>query len=185
MKKDIRDFLDNIKLVELTKGYRIDDFECENTDYQTFLHHHALEYQDVEVSKTHLLINKTNADIIAYMVLVSDSIKLSYSEKQKHDIGFVPFESIPAVKIGQLAVDSKYRQEYKGTGSLMIELARGIAEDIREKGVACRFFTVDADIKNNPTIVDFYSKNGFTFNEKYIKKKKTDTVSMRLDIFKD
>ena len=36
---------------------------------------------------------------------------------------------------------------YKGIGSLMIELARGICVKMRTHGAACRFITVDADIE--------------------------------------
>ena len=62
---------------------------------------------------------------------------------------------------------------------------RGFLDSIKlvELTKGYRIDDFDADIKNNPTVVDFYLKNGFTFNEKY--RKKTDTVSMRLDIFKD
>ncbi|MHB8171790.1 MAG: N-acetyltransferase [Thermincolia bacterium] len=129
-----------------------------------------------------MLINKTNGDIIAFMSLFADSIKLSSDEKETHDIQFIPFEAIPAIKIGQLAVDYKYNQRFKGIGSLMVELARGITEDIRNNGVSCRFITVDADTENNPSVVAFYLKNGFKLNEKYKKKAK---VSMRLDLFAD
>lgn len=182
MRKNIYDYLDIVKLVDLSRGYRIADFKCEFDDYSTFLCEHALTFQEVEVAKTHLLINKTNGDIIAFMSLFADSIKLSPDEKESHEIEFIPFESIPAIKIGQLAVDARYNQEFRGIGSLMIELARGITEDVRERGVSCRFITVDADTENNPTVVEYYLKNSFKLNEKYKKKSK---VSMRLDLFGD
>ena len=46
----------------------------------------------------------------------------------------------------------------------MIRIAIGIANDINKTGAACRFMTVDADTHNNPTVVDFYKKNGFKLN---------------------
>lgn len=63
----------------------------------------------------------------------------------------------------------------------MIELARGIAEDINES-MACRFITVDADVEHNEQVTDFYYKNGFVLNESY---KRGRTISMRLNIYSD
>jgi len=175
------DIEDNIKLVDLSTGYRLADFNCELEVYNSFLKCESIKLQEVEMTKVHLLINKLNADIIAYMSLSADSIKLSFNEKEQHSIDFVSLEYIPAVKIGRLAIDFKYSQKYKAIGSLMIELARGIVEDMRNSGIACRFITVDADILNNPTVDQFYLKKGFKMNEKY---KKTN-ISMRLDIFRN
>lgn len=180
--ENIYDFQDMIKLVDFSKGYRLNDFVCEFEEYNKFIRDEALGLQEAEISKVHLLINKENADIIAYMSLSTDSIKLSSLEKDSHKIGFVNFEAIPSIKIGKLAVDSKYKQRFKGIGSLMIEMALAITEDLREAGVACRFIVLDADVKNNPTVVDFYKKQGFQFNEKY---KKGRNPSMRLDILDD
>jgi len=180
--ENIYDFQDMVKLVDLSNGYRVSDFACEFEEYNKFIREEALGLQFAEISKVHLLINKENADVIAYMSLSTDSIKLSPFEKDSHKIGFVNFEAIASVKIGKLAVDLKYKQRFKGIGSLMIEMALAITEDLREAGVACRFIVLDADIKNNPTVVDFYKKQGFEFNEKY---KKGRNPSMRLDILDD
>ena len=182
MLKSIYDFQDMIKLVDLSKGYRLNDFTCEFEEYNKFLRDEALGLQEAEISKVHLLINKENADVIAFMSLSTDSIKLSPSEKDTHKIGFVNFEAIASVKMGKLAVDLKYKDRFRDIGSLMIELAIGITDDLRNVGVACRFIIVDADIKNNPTVVDFYKKQRFELNEKY---KKGRNPSMRLDVVDD
>lgn len=75
-------------------------------------------------------------------------------------------------------------KEIKGYGSYLIELVRGIATEINENGLGCRFVVVDADIENNPNVTEFYIKNGFVLNESYNGKKQR-TISMRLDIFED
>jgi hypothetical protein len=126
-------------------------------------------------------INKSNADIVAYMSLISDSIKLKQEERETHFQGVLTFQSYPAIKIAKLAVDCKYSTQYKYIGTLMIELARGIAEDINES-VACRFITVDADVEHDEKLTSFYEKNGFVFNEMY---RPARTVSMRLNIYSD
>ena len=157
----------------------MNDFCCGITQYDDFLKNEALILQEYGVSKVHLLINKENADIIAYMTLSADVIRLTYEEMESYDMSSIPFKAIPAVKIGHLAVDEKYRQRYKNIGSLMIELARGLCVEMRERGIACRFITVDADVTNNPTVCDFYLKNGFKYNVDY---KKRVNPSLRLDI---
>ncbi|MED4602388.1 hypothetical protein P9314_17105 [Paenibacillus validus] len=183
MKKSIGDYIDNFSLVNLTQGYRIEEFQCSIAEYESFLKEQALEFQELNISRTFLLINKMNADIVAYMALVSDSIRLSIDERTTHFPEKIMFPNFPAIKIGKLAVSSIYQQEYKGIGSLMIELARGIAQEVNDS-VACKFITVDADIENDEHVTDFYYKNNFVLNEE-INKGKRRTISMRLNIFDD
>ncbi|MCO1602830.1 hypothetical protein [Desulfosporosinus nitroreducens] len=76
MLQNIYDLQDMIKLVDLSKGYRLSDFVCEFEEYNEFLRDEALGLQEAEISKLHLLINKENADVIAFMSLSTDSIKL-------------------------------------------------------------------------------------------------------------
>lgn len=181
MAQNILEIKDKLHLVPLSNGYRIYDFKCEIEEYTNFLHFSALDLQEMNISKTHLLINKQNADIIAYISLIADMIKLNKTEKTESDMDMVPFESFPALKIGKLAVDQEYHKQYSGIGTLMIRLVKGFANDLNHSGVACKFITINADKKNNPTIVDFYLKNGFKYNESY--NKKLDQVSMRLDLY--
>ncbi len=180
-KQDFYEIIDTVHLIPLSQGFRINDFECEIEEYKMYLQCNALESQEMNISKVHLLINEQNADIISYMVLVTDSIPLSDNEKNLHQMECIPYGAFPSLKIAKLAVDKNYKNKYKGIGSFMIELARGMAYDINELGVACRFLTIDADIEHNATVTDFYYKNGFVENEKH--KKRTKTLSMRLDIF--
>jgi len=86
MIQNIYDFQDMAKLVDLSNGYRLSDFICEFEEYNIFLRDEALGLQESEISRVHLLINKENADVIAFMSLSADSIKLSSSEKNSHKI---------------------------------------------------------------------------------------------------
>jgi hypothetical protein len=181
-RESIYDYLSIIQLVDLTLGFRLDDFYCVLEPYTDFIHKEALELQGYEVSRIHLLINKTNADVVAYMSLSADSIRLSDSEKEQYNMESVGFKAIPAIKIGHLAVAKVYSEKYRGIGTLLIELVRGVAFSMRKSGVACRFITVDADILNNPSVLDFYFKSGFTLNEEYHRRK---NPSLRLDIESD
>ena len=114
------------KLVDFSLGYRINDFDCRENPYNDFLVEDALSLHKECTSRTKLLINKQNADVIGYMSLCTGSIKINDEEKKQHDIG-APFKSMPTLKIGMLAVDKEYKAE--GYGSLLIYLCRGIAEE--------------------------------------------------------
>lgn len=184
MKAPIQEIMNELQLVKLSEGFRLNDFKCHIDEYSQYLKEKAVEHQELGIASSHLLINKKNADVMAYMVLITDCIPLSPAEKDLYSMDGIPFSSFPAMKIGKLAVDDNYNSKYSGIGSLMIEIARGIAFDVHKSGVACKFITIDADIEHNPQVELFYEKNGFKINEKK-QRKNQRTVSMRLDIFED
>lgn len=133
------------------------------------------------------MIHKETDELIAYMTLSADSIKLTSQEKEDHDISKVPFASIPALKVGKLAVNKSLskRAQLKGYGSFMLEVARAFAYTMNEVGIACRFITVDADIQYDKNTPSFYKKNGFVENLSNKSKNARHTISMRKDIFED
>ncbi|MBD7968388.1 N-acetyltransferase [Paenibacillus gallinarum] len=181
MKLDILDYIDDFSLVELTNGYRLEDFECTIEEYKIFLTNRALSHQELNISRTYLLISKSNSDVVAYMSLISDSIKLKQDEKISYFDDSAYFPSYPSMKIAKLAVDKNYSTNYKNIGTLMIELSKGIAAEVNES-IACRFITVDADVEHHTWVTNFYEKCGFVPNEGY---KPKSTISMRLNIFPD
>lgn len=190
--EEILSIQDNVRLLSISD---VDDvshfsFDSEIKEYNDFLKF-AKTFYDLNISKTFLLFYKKTNELLAYMTLSADSIKLTNDEKEKHDIEKVPYASIPAIKVGKLAVNKKLSDgaERKGYGSFMLEMARAIAFEMNDLGVACRFITVDADIEYNPNTYVFYEKNGFVENlQNRRRNQKTGnqkTVSMRKDIFVD
>ncbi len=159
----------------------MDGFFNEHDEYTVFLKRDALDFQEMGVSSTHILWHTVEKGILAYMTLSTDAIMLTKDEKDVSSLGDIPFSTIPALKIGKLAVDINFKQKYSHIGSLMIDYARGFAFEVNDIGVACRFLTIDADIVNNPTVMKFYRINGFESNEKY--KNRKQAISMRKDIF--
>ena len=173
-----------LALLPIGKVKSVSHFSNEYEEYNIFLREEAQHYEDLGISRTHLLIETQNGSILAYMSLVADSIQLSMSEKELVDLELIPFSTLPAMKIGKLAVDSDAKQKYHGIGSLMIRLARGFASSLNDTGVACRFVTIDADVENSPNVTEFYMKNGFVPNERMNNRNRL-TASMRKDIFSD
>lgn len=184
--QDITEIKNNVRLLSIAN---IDDvshyfFDSHIEEYNNFLQV-AEKFCELNISKTFLLIHKDTEELLAYMTLSADSIKLSAEEKELHDILKVPYAALPALKVGKLAVNKELsvQARRKGYGSFMLEMARAFAFRMNEAGIACRFITVDADIDYNPNTPEFYRRNGFTENLKYKKKKDSHTISMRKDIF--
>lgn len=179
---------DDVKLLSINKIGDISQYPFDNhtEEYNEFLKI-ADRFYKLNISKTFLLIHKRTNELLAYMALCADSIKLTNEEKDSHNISKVPYASIPALKVGKLAVNREVSNEVKrkGYGSFMLEMARAFAFSMNELGVACRFVTVDADIEYDARTVQFYEKNGFVENLSNRRRNAKYTISMRKDIFVD
>ncbi|MGD6873410.1 hypothetical protein ACQCU1_14630 [Sutcliffiella horikoshii] len=90
-----------------------------------------------------MLVHNDTNDVIGYFALLTDAFLLDKQEKEKMGLE-IPFSSVPAIKIGKLAV-SKNHHEYH-YGSFLLYMTLGYARELEELGIACRFITVDADI---------------------------------------
>ncbi|PGZ57873.1 N-acetyltransferase [Bacillus cereus] len=162
----------------------VSSFDCGQDDYNKFLTNDAVYYIENNISSIHLLIDKESQEIIAYLALLTDAFLLDGAEKEAMDLK-IPFSSVPALKIGKLAVSSKYQADKFHYGSFLLELSLGKAAELNLSGIACRFLTVDADIEFNPDTPSFYEGNGFVRNEHRSVKGRKKNVSMRYDLFTD
>ncbi|GBU29553.1 hypothetical protein R84B8_03126 [Treponema sp. R8-4-B8] len=177
--------LDNVKSYFYLKPLKVNDvlqgFNCSLAEYNDYLINDALRSMNDHVALTWLLTEQLTGKIAAYMSLIMDAIKLSFSEKELHHLNY-PFRTIPAMKLAKLAVDQSFSEKYKGIGSFMIDSAERFAWACNTEYCACRFLTVDADLEHDDGIIVFYKKNGFMKNsELYNKNRKT--ISMRKDLY--
>lgn len=168
---------------EFCDAHSLYGFECGVEDMNIFLYEHALDYQKWGMSKTHLLIDNETNDILGYISLCSSSILLTPTERTGYEIK-VGFSSIPAINIGKLATSIDHRDKGFHYGSYLLYIAYAYASDAIDAGVAARFLTLDANVENNPTLVEFYEKNGFIVNSHKDYIKRTGKVSMRYDLFR-
>jgi len=168
-------------LEQLAEGTPLGNFSCSIAEYNDYLIEDSLRSQADHIALTWLLRERTTGTIVAYMSLIADAIKLSLSEKELHGLNY-PFKTLPAMKIGKLAVSEFAQKKYKGIGSYMIDNALALARACNRQLFACRFITVDADIEHDEGLLAFYRKNGFTENEE-LSNKNRKTVSMRKDIY--
>lgn len=171
-----------------SNGYgNLDDYDFSSgvaDEYRAFLFDEARKLEELYICKTYLMIHKKTNELVGYFTLSADSIKLAPEEKTKDNLDEVVFRSIPAIKLGKLAINQKLSSDAtrKGYASFAIEQACRIANDINNNYAACRFLTVDADIQYCKTTTEFYEKNNFVYNQAN-KNKNATTVSMRRDIF--
>ena len=58
----------------------VSHFSNEYEECNVFLKDEAQSYEDLSISRTHVLVNTQDGSILAYMSLVADSVQLSKSE---------------------------------------------------------------------------------------------------------
>ncbi|GHT55760.1 hypothetical protein FACS1894109_03010 [Spirochaetia bacterium] len=144
-------------LERLAAGAPVGVFECRIGEYTDYLREDALRAQTDHVAQTWLLRERESHGITAYMSLIADAVKLSTAEKELHRLDY-PFKTIPAMKIGKLAVAEGAQQKYRGIGTYMVYLAQEIAANIINPYCAARFLTVDADVEHDEGVLVFYQK---------------------------
>ncbi|GHT83351.1 N-acetyltransferase [Spirochaetia bacterium] len=172
---------DYFRMEQLSPGDSLADFSCSVEEYAQYLIEDALRSQNDHIALTWILWERATGEIAAYMSLIADAIKLSVSEKELHNLNY-PFKTIPAMKIAKLAVSEAAKKTHKGIGTFMIDSGMIFAQICNRQLFACQFLTVDADVENNESVLNFYGKNGFIKNSE-MNNKNRKTISMRKDIF--
>ena len=129
---------------KLNKFHKKDEFDCGNK----FLKKYAFQNQSrylVGVTYVIYIDNK----VIEYITLTaSSSLKKVTLNKNK------PYEDIPVLRIGRLAVDKKYQG--KGIGKKLLKFSLNKALELKEN-FGCVGVVVDA----KEEAIEFYKKYGF------------------------
>ena len=156
---------DEISILLLTEDYPIKPFDCEDEDLNDFLFNEAVPYRKELLATTFVMEN--DKQTLGYYSLLNDSLQLkeemftSKSQFRKFLRELMPYpkrhlKTIPALKIGRLAIDKTYKG--KGLGSVI--MANIISKCIKmNEEQACRLITVEAYKQAIP----FYQKMGFKF----------------------
>ena len=160
-----RNSLEGLSFFQLKENYPIKPFDCEDDDLNDFLFNKALLYQKELLATTFIVEDKERT--LGYYSVLNDSLQLkeedfpSKSKYKKFLSYLIPhpkrhLKSVPAVKIGRLAIDKTFKG--KGLGSVI--MANIISRCIKmNEEQACRLITVDA----YKQAVPFYQKMGFKF----------------------
>ncbi len=151
----------NLEMELLTAEHNTKDFDCdtnefeEDKDLNDFIKKDALPQKEGGWNKTYVLVEKGKKDIFGFFAVAPDKFKVEEEAKRE---GKKPYWTIPAFKIGRLAVDKNYRG--KGMGPFLVRYAMGlIIKEICPK-VGGMYITLDS----YPHRVDWYKKH-FNFRE--------------------
>ncbi len=162
-----------VKAVRLSKIYDLSKFDCGDEDLNDFIKDDAFIYLEKKIATTIVFFYQEN--LIGFLSVAADSLKLNFDEKEKSDIHHKRLEDVPAVKLARLAVDKNYQKQ--GVGTNILKWGIGYALDCSEM-IAIRFITVDA----YPDRTDFYQKFQFIINQNRHYTRRTHHVSMRYDL---
>jgi GNAT superfamily N-acetyltransferase len=153
--------------VKLQPEMEIQSFDCGDFDLNGFLLDDAFRYYNDMLAVTYV-VQYNKKQLAAYYCLFMDKIVFDFSDKddptrkwwkmfnKRNKIHFnKQRKTYPALKIGRLAVDSRFKS--CGLGSHILNTVRTMVQGTRDYG--CRFITVDA----YSDAFGFYQKNGFEF----------------------
>lgn len=115
---------------------------------------------------------------MGYISVLTDNLNLNADLKDyfKHKEEIM-YKSLPAVKIGRLAVDHNYVRQ--GVGTILVYFAFYLAEEIHKKYCGCRFITLDAKRDAGNDTTHFYKKLGF----RVLKEREKGSVPMYFDLW--
>jgi len=160
--KDIKSSELTYKILE--EADDLSDFDCSKDDIlglNEFIHKEALDYQKEKLGTTYLFFNKQN--IVGYVTLAMSQLETKFVDETNHSK--ISRKFYPALLIGRLGVDNKFRDRNIGTNLCLWCL--GKADDI-SKEIGCRLVILQTQVN----VVDFYRKSGFKIGERQIGKQR-------------
>ena len=140
-------------------------FSCGDKDLDEFFCRDYDDYQKQLMGKTYVFIDEsTLKDIVCAFTVSNASIFTNFlpnarKKKVGKDIPFAKRDLIyPAVLIGRIGVNEKYRHQHIGS-----ELLSSIKDWFTDKDnkTGCRYLVVDAYNRAEPC--EYYQRNGFSF----------------------
>lgn len=154
---------DDICIEKLSSNILTKGFKCEHNDLTDFFFNDALPHQEKLLAVTNVLIK--GDDIVAFYSVLNDKISIEDVDSKSKWYKFVKYwgikpksyKSYPAVKIGRLGVDVKYKRT--GIGTTILDYIEFTF--ITNNRTGCKFITLDA--YNKEEVINFYRKNEFEF----------------------
>lgn len=129
---------------------------------KNFLKNQALDFQKSMVAQTYVAKKINNvgkedaAGILGFITLTCSEVDLrnGYTIEDCHYAN--SYDSLPAIKIARLAVDSRHKGNK--IGQSLVDLAIAMAVEVISNQIGCRFIITDS----KKEAVEFYKKMGFT-----------------------
>lgn len=167
----------NIQELNETNFELLSPFHISDQDLQEFILQDAYPNQKLGISKTYLLLY--DSKIVGYITLLADTLRLEGELRDYFKNKDVDYKTLPALKIGRLAVDDCLQR--CGLGTKLLTFAHGLAEHTSKHLFGCRFLILDAkrNSDHKKDSIHFYKKLGF----KVLKERIKGTTPMYLDLF--
>lgn len=157
---------DYIPLPNISKLPRLDFTEENNLDplgIQKFFDDEMDCYQNNKLSR--IVVVKNWKQAIGYFAVSMNAIEVKQELEQDEKVPGTTTRKYPAMLIGRMGVDKKYRK--KGIGKAICSYCVGLATDLSLR-VGCRYVMLQTSIDK----VEFYKKCGFTLSKKPPKNEK-------------
>ena len=132
-----------------------EQFDCGDAALNDYIRKYALQNQvRHQVGVTHVAIDESQQDlVIGYYTLAASCISRNVLPALS-TISRLPYQDVPAILLGRLAVDARFRG--RGVGETLLADALERASEFRQY-VGCRCVIVDA----YPEAARWYAKYGF------------------------
>ncbi len=141
-------------LADKHKPY-VDNYDCGNKQINNYLQNQALH--DID-SVTHIYINESNNEIIAFVTLTCSAIDFCSSD------GLYLSKRISAVEMKYFATDKKYQHRGYSSVDDTNKISDVILDDVYENTREFAFKNVGASkiiLLSRPSAVSFYKRHGF------------------------
>lgn len=103
-------------------------------------------------------------EVFGYITLTCSEVDIRNGYELKDCPSTSRYDSMPAIKIARLAVDTRYRK--RGIGESLLELSLAITLETIAPATGCRFLITDSKLDS----VSFYRRFGFqVLNEDQLK----------------
>jgi len=132
---------------KLSKNHKREDFDCGNNFLNDFLKKYAYQNQIRYLVGVTYVAHIENV-VIGYITISASSIKRVSIDNKK------PYDDLPVLRVGRLAIDKEY--QHKSIGKLLLKFAIKKAIELKEN-YGCIGIVVDAKEEAKK----FYKKYGF------------------------
>jgi len=116
----------------LDRSHRRDDFDCGEESLNEFLRRYARQNDAKDISRTYVLLEEDNPDIVGYYTLCSGSV--SFESMPDGKARKLPRYPIPTAHIARLAVDGARQGEKLGS-LLLVDALKRILEIAGKMGI--------------------------------------------------
>ena len=142
---------ENLLLYELNERIDVRKFCCEDDEVNDYFYNKALTNNLKLISKTYVVNNKNNNDVVGIFTLSASLLKLT--GKEQYGIS-----RVPTILLGRIGIDNKYRKQ--NLGQFLLEQAIGICEAVK-KLIGCRLLITEST--SGSKTLTYFKNLGFKY----------------------